>query len=185
MQPQGHLLRVALGIQGQQPGQHVVAHGIGPAVAPGQLAAAGDGAVGLQLALKVEGIVGVPEEQFAAVDALLQRVGELGVVFGVEVVEPEAAGGGHITPAVGGQHRLIHLAVEAAQLQQAAAGFGGIVEAVVGAGEAFVVAHHQLGAELVVALAHGFEALAGGRGRDRWRRNRVGRRGREKSRSSR
>ena len=52
--------------------------------------------------------------------------------------------------------------MEPAQLQQAAAGFGGIVEAVVGAGEAFVVAHHQLGAELVVALADGFEALAGG-----------------------
>jgi hypothetical protein len=50
--------------------------------------------------------------------------------------------------------------VEAAELQEIAAGFGGIVEAVVGAGEAFVVAHHQLGAELVVALADGFEALA-------------------------
>ena len=42
--------------------------------------------------------------------------------------------GEHIAPAVGVQHRLIHLAVEPAQLQEAAAGFGGIVEAVVGAG---------------------------------------------------
>ena len=34
------------------------------------------------------------------------------------------------------------------------------MEAVVGAGEAFVVGHHQVGAELVVALADGFEDLA-------------------------
>ncbi len=52
--------------------------------------------------------------------------------------------------------------MEAAQLQDAVAGFGGIVEAVVGAGEPFVVARHQLGAELVVALSDGFEGLASG-----------------------
>jgi hypothetical protein len=34
------------------------------------------------------------------------------------------------------------------------------VEAVVGAGEAFVVHHHQLGTELVVTLADGFKYLA-------------------------
>ena len=51
--------------------------------------------------------------------------------------------------------------MEPAQLQEDAAGFGGIVETVVGAGETLVVAHHQLGTELVVALADGFEALAG------------------------
>ena len=52
--------------------------------------------------------------------------------------------------------------MEPAQLPEATAGFGWIVEAVVGAGEAFVIAHHQLSTELVVALADGFEALTGG-----------------------
>ena len=153
MQPLGHLLGVALGVQGQQAGEHVVAHGIGPAVAPGQLAAAGDGAVGLELALEVEGVIGIPKEQLAAVDALLQGIGELGVVFGVEVVEPEAAGGWHIAPAVGGQHHLIHLLVEPAQLQEAAAGFGWIVETVVGAGKSFVVRQHQVGSKRIESFA--------------------------------
>ena len=157
MQPLGHLLGVALGVQRQEAGEHVVANGIGPAVAPGQLAAAGDGAIGLQLALEIEGVVGVPEEQLADVDALLQLIGKLGIFFRVEVIESEAAGGGHITPAVAGQHCLIHLAVEASQLQEAAAGFGWIVEAVISAGEAFVVARQQLGSKLVVILADGFE----------------------------
>jgi hypothetical protein len=52
--------------------------------------------------------------------------------------------------------------VEPAQLQQFGAGFGRIVEAVVGAGESFVVGDHQLCGELVVALADGFEGLVGG-----------------------
>ena len=42
------------------------------------------------------------------------------------------------------------------------AGFGGIVEAVVGAGEAFAVGDHQVGSGLVIAIADGFEALAHG-----------------------
>ena len=92
MQPQPHLLFIPLCIERQQPSQHVIPHGIGPAVAPGQFAAAADGAVGLQLALEIEGACGIPEEQLAAVDALLQLVGKLGVVFGVEIVEAEAAG---------------------------------------------------------------------------------------------
>ena len=79
MQPQRHLLRVALGIQRQQPGEPVIAHIIGPAVAPGQLVAAADSAVGLQLALEIEGVAGISEEQISAVDALLEIVGELGV----------------------------------------------------------------------------------------------------------
>ena len=58
-----HFLLVTLSIQRQQPGEHVIARGIGPAVAPGQLAAAGDGAVGLQLALEIEGVACLPEEQ--------------------------------------------------------------------------------------------------------------------------
>ena len=92
MQPHRNLLRIPLGIQRKQPCKHVVADGIGPAIAPGEFAAAGDGAVGLQLALETEGIAGIPEEQLAAVDALLQFVGELGVFFEVEVIEAEAAG---------------------------------------------------------------------------------------------
>jgi len=172
VQPHRQLLLVPLGIQRQQPRQHVIAHGIGPAVAPGEFASAADGAGGLQLTLEIEGVPGIPEEQVSCVDALLQGFGELNVVFEVEVIEAEAAGGlvgvlgdrlgERIAPAVGLQHRLIQLLVQRPELQLAAAGFGGIVEAVVGAGEAFVVAHHQLGAELVVALADGFEALAGG-----------------------
>ena len=63
MEPQRHFLPVTLSIQRQQPGEHVIARGIGPAVAPGQLAAAGDGAVGLQLALEIEGVACLPEEQ--------------------------------------------------------------------------------------------------------------------------
>jgi hypothetical protein len=81
-----------LGIQRQQPSQHVIPHGIGPVVAPGQFAAAADGAVDLQLALEIEGACGIPEEQLAAVDVLLQLIGELGVFVGVEIVETEAAG---------------------------------------------------------------------------------------------
>ena len=72
MQPQRHLLLIPLGIQRKQPCEHVIPHGIGPAVAPGEFAAAGDGAVGLQLALEIEGIAGLSEDKLTAVDALLQ-----------------------------------------------------------------------------------------------------------------
>jgi hypothetical protein len=58
VQPQVQLLLVALGIQRQQAGENVVTHGIGQAVAPGQLAAAADGAAGQQLALDGELAVG-------------------------------------------------------------------------------------------------------------------------------
>ncbi len=92
MQPQPQLLLIPLCIQRQQPCQSGVPHRIRPAVAPGKFAAAADGAVGLQLALEIEGACGIPEEQLAAVDALLQCVGELGVFFGAEIVEAEAAG---------------------------------------------------------------------------------------------
>ena len=79
VQAQRHLLLITLGIKRQQPGKQVVADDIRQAVAPGQLAAAGDGAVGLKLALEIEGIAAIPEEQLPAVDALLQVVVELGV----------------------------------------------------------------------------------------------------------
>ena len=111
MQPQPHLLVVALGIQRQQPCQHVVAHGIGPAVTPGQPTAALYRAAGAELTLEVEGITCIPEEQLAAVlnatiDALLQVIGELGVVFGVEVIEADASvagllSDGPVGPSVG------------------------------------------------------------------------------------
>ena len=38
VQPQRLLLRIALSVQRQQPSEHVVADGIGPAVAPGEFA---------------------------------------------------------------------------------------------------------------------------------------------------
>jgi hypothetical protein len=93
MQPLRHLLRVALRIQRQQAGEHVVVHGIGPALVPGEFAAAGDGAVGLELAQEVEGVACIAEEHVAFIDALLQIVGVLGVDLYIEVVEAEAAGG--------------------------------------------------------------------------------------------
>ena len=145
---------MATGVKSKKSSKHLIAHGIGPAVAPGQLAAAGDGSTGLQLALEIESFARIPKEQFAAADPLLQLLRELDVVFKIEVIEAEAAGAvggtqvGQIAPVVGVQHRLIHLAVESAQLQEAAAGFGWIMEAVVGAGEAFAVGNHQLGPEL-------------------------------------
>ena len=139
MQTQRHLLGVTLGVEGEQAGEHVVANVSRPAVAPGKFLLALHGAVGAHRGLEGAGNIGLPEEQFATVDAVLEVIRKLGVVFEIEVIEAEAAGGGHITPAVGCQHRLIHLAVKAAQFQKAAAGFGWIVEAVVGAGEAFVV----------------------------------------------
>ena len=55
VQPQRLLLRITLGVQGQQAGEHAIPHGIGPAVAPGEFAAAGDGAIRLQLALEIKG----------------------------------------------------------------------------------------------------------------------------------
>ena len=91
------------------------------------------------------------------------RSGGEGVdVVAVEVIEPETASGGHLAPAVGGEHHLIHFVVEAAKLQDAFAVFCWIVEAVVSGGEAFVVGDHQFGSELVVAQADDFEALAHG-----------------------
>ncbi|MFN9629449.1 MAG: hypothetical protein ACK59A_04355 [Cyanobacteriota bacterium] len=72
VQPQIQLLLIPLRVQRQQPGENVVAHSIGTAVTPGQLAAAGDGPAGLELALEIKGVAGLPEEQQAAVVALLQ-----------------------------------------------------------------------------------------------------------------
>lgn len=94
VQPHRLLLRIALGIERQQPGQHVIADGIGPAVAPGELLAGLDGPVAAELGLEAAGLRGGGEEEIAAGDALLQIGRQQGVVLGVEVVEAEAAGAG-------------------------------------------------------------------------------------------
>jgi hypothetical protein len=59
----GHLFFVALGVKSQQPSEHVVADGIGPAVAPGKFLLALYGAVGAQRGLEGAGFIGLPEEQ--------------------------------------------------------------------------------------------------------------------------
>ena len=109
MQPLLYFFRIPLGVESKQPRKHVIPHGIGPAVTPAQLAAAGDGAVGLQLALEIEGVACIPEEQLTAVYALLQVFGELDVVFEIEVIEAEAAGGGNIAPTIRGPRNLRYL----------------------------------------------------------------------------
>lgn len=55
VQPHRLLLRIALGVERQKPGQHVVADGIGPAVAPGQPTAGFYAAVAAELGLEVAG----------------------------------------------------------------------------------------------------------------------------------
>lgn len=78
------------------------------------------------------------------------------VGVGVEVVEGEAAGGVNVGPAVGGEDGAIHLVVQVAEVEDVGVGFGGVVEAVVGVGEALVVAHHEVGAVVVVGFADFF-----------------------------
>ena len=53
MQALPYLIGVTLGVQGQQAGENIVTDGIRPAIAPRQFTAAGDGAVGLQLAQEI------------------------------------------------------------------------------------------------------------------------------------
>ena len=64
-------------------------------------------------------------------------------------------------PAVGGEDGAIHLVVEVAEVVDVGVGFGGVVEAVVGVGEALVVAAHEGGAVLVVGAADGFDGGGG------------------------
>jgi hypothetical protein len=94
VQPLRLLLRIALGIEGQQSCQHVVADDIGPAVAPWEFFVGFDGAVAAELRLEVAGFCGGGEEEIAAGDALLQIGGQQGIIFDVEVVEAEPAGAG-------------------------------------------------------------------------------------------
>jgi hypothetical protein len=56
---------------------NVVVDGIGPVIAPGELAVAGDGAAGLEVVLDNKGVVGIVDEEPAFVDAVPQFIGEL------------------------------------------------------------------------------------------------------------
>ena len=130
------------------------------AVAPGEFAFVAGGAA--DEVVEAGGCGGGGEEEVAGVDAGLGFGGEGG--FGgvnVEVVEGEAAGGGDVLPAVGGEDGAVHLAVEVAEVVDVGVGFGGVVEAVVGVGEALVVAEHEVGASSVVGAADGFEGGGG------------------------
>ena len=68
---------------------------------------------------------------------------------------------GEVGPAVGVEHGAVHGGVQLAELQDVGVALVGIVEAVVGLGQALVVADHERGAELVVGLAGGFEGGVG------------------------
>ena len=137
----------------------------GPAVAPGEFFIAGTGAAADEV-VEAGGFGGGGKEEIAGVDALLGVGGKV-VGFYVEVVEGEAAGGSatltprNVVPAVGGEDGAVHLAVEVAKVVDVGVGFGGVVEAVVGVGEALVVADHEGGAGVVVGAADGFEGGGG------------------------
>jgi hypothetical protein len=75
VQPQRFLLPITLGIEGEQAGEHIVPNVIRPAVAPGEFLFALDGAVGAHLGFEGAGFIGLPEEQLAAVDAVLEASG--------------------------------------------------------------------------------------------------------------
>ena len=110
----------AVGVEGEEAGEHFVADFVGPTPAVGLLLAAPGG-------------------------------------FVDRVVEEQAAGGGNVAPAVGVEHGAVHGGVQLAQFGDARVGLVEVVKAVVGAGHAFVVVHHERGAVLVVLLACGFE----------------------------
>ncbi len=84
-----------------------------------------------------------------------------GGVFFVFVVEDEFAGGVDVGPAVGGEDGFVHCGVEFSEFEDGGIGFFGVVEAVVGGGEALVVGDHELGAVGVVGFACGFESGIG------------------------
>ena len=119
---------------------------------------------------------GVGEVEVAAGDAVLGGGGNV-VFVDVEVVEGEAAGGVDVGPVVGVEDGAVHLAVEVAEVKDVGVGFLGVMEAVVGVGEALVVADHEGGAVVIVGLADGFEGGVGFpvcRGRERFRSSQRG-----------
>ena len=99
VQPCQDLFFVSLLIQDQQPGQHVVADFVRPAIA----------------------------------EALLLAGGLFFVFFLVEFGE-EVADGLEVGPAVGIEYGAVHGIVQAAQFDDVARHFAGVVEAVVGLG---------------------------------------------------
>ena len=62
-----------------------------------------------------------------------------------------------IVPAVGFEDGLVHRGVQLAEFEDVGRAFVGVVEAVVGLGQALVVSDHQIGAEVVVGFAGGFD----------------------------
>ena len=89
---------------------------------------------------------------------LFAFAGAVGFVF---VVEAKFAIGGDVLPTVGIEDGAIALRMKLAQFENVGICLVGVVEAVVGGGESLVVAHHQIGAELVVGFACGFEGGIG------------------------
>lgn len=67
----------------------------------------------------------------------------------------------NVVPTVDGEDSTIALFMQLAQLQDVGVEFVGVVEAVVGLGQAFVVANHQRGAEFVVSFADRFYCSIG------------------------
>ena len=95
----------------------------------------------------------------AVAPGLFAFAGAFGVF--IFVVEPEFAVDRDICPTVGIEDSPIALGMELAQFEDVGVKLVGVVEAVVGGGESLVVAHHQVGAELVVGFACGFEGGVG------------------------
>ena len=102
----------------------------------------------------------------AVPEALLLRAGFLIVlVFIVELGE-EVADGLEVGPAISIEHGAVHGIVQAAQFDDVIGHLAGVVEAVVGLRQAFVVPDHQRGTEVVVGLAGCFQRRGGSQSRE-------------------
>ena len=77
------------------------------------------------------------------------------------VVEQELALGGEVVPAIGVEDGAIHGGVKGAEFRNPRVALLGVVEAVVGPGEALAVLDHEGSAEVVVCRAGGFEGGMG------------------------
>ena len=84
------------------------------------------------------------------------------LVLLVLVIEDEIAGRLQVGPAVGVEDGAVHLGVQLAELDEFRdQSLVGVVEAVVGLGQALVVPNHELGAELVIGSASCFKGRIG------------------------
>src|SRR5258708_7434581 len=72
-----------------------------------------------------------------------------------------------ILPPIRPRHRLVHLFVQCAQLDDVGRSLVGIVESIVGCGESFLAGEHNRLAMGIVAFADGFEAGCVGWERER------------------